>query len=144
MTSGSSFPQALATRYLQLLDNRQFTEAQRALARIKQGASETPWDNGYYKALQGMLLARKQNGNQHSFMQNLNAKNIRFLEQQKKEFQKQIRKRFSPNFDRGFFSAWYDYMRLMLNGISEAKLTSDSQSQTSISQYAETNEQEQV
>lgn len=144
MTSGSSFPQALATRYFQLLNNRQFTEAQRALARVKQGASEAPWDNGYCKALQGMFLARKQNGNQPSFIQSLNAKNIRFLEQQKKEFQKQIRKRFSPDFDRGFFSAWHDYMRLLLNGINEAKPTSDSQSQTSISQYAETSEQEQV
>ncbi len=144
MTNGSSFPQALATRYFQLLNERQFTEAHRTLARIRVQAPETAWNKGYYKALQGMLRAQRQNGSQYSFIQSLDDKDIRFLEQHKKEFQQQIRKRFSPNFDRGFFSAWHDYMRLLLNRLNEANPKSDSQGQTSISQYAEMSAQQQA
>jgi hypothetical protein len=89
-----------------------------------------------------MLLAQKQNGNQQSFMQSLDAKSARFLKQQKDEFHKQIRKRFNQDFDRGFFSAWQDYIRLLLNETGDEESSSRSQGQTSISRFAEASELE--
>ena len=134
----SSFPKALTTRYFQLINNRQSTEAQRTLQRIKTQIQETKWNHGYCKALQGMLLAQKTNGNQHTFLQNLNAADKAALQQHKNEFQKHVTDRFQEDFDRGFFSAWDDYTRLLINIINETKPRTDTEGQTSIIHYAKT------
>ena len=135
-----TFPQALAIRFFQLINNRQFTEAQRELQRIKGKAPETKWDHGYYKALQGMLLARKANGNQHTFLRNINLNDKMAIEQHKKEFSKHVKSRFHDNFDRGFFSAWVDYTQLLIRMIEESKPKPDSEGQTRIIQYAESSQ----
>lgn len=129
-----SFPQALTTRYFQLIKNRQFTEAQRELQRIKQETPKTTWNHGYYKALQGMLLARKSNGNQYTFLQNLNINDNAQLWRYKKEFQKHLESRFHEDFDRGFFSAWNDYTRLLIKTLEEAQ-PGDNEGQTRLIHY---------
>ena len=52
-------PQALVTRYFQLIVSRQFTEAERELERVKQKMQKTEWNRGYFRALYGMFLSRK-------------------------------------------------------------------------------------
>ena len=51
--------QALVTRYFQLIVSRQFTEAERELERVKQKMQKTEWNRGYFRALYGMYLSRK-------------------------------------------------------------------------------------
>jgi hypothetical protein len=85
-----------------------------------------------------MLLAQKNNGNQYTFLQNLNPKDKTTIEQYKKEFSKRIKSRFQDDFDRGFFSAWHDYTQLLLKTIEETKPKPDPEGQTSIIQYAKT------
>ena len=51
--------QALVTRYFQLIISRQFTEAERELERVKQKMQKTDWNRGYFRALYGIYLARK-------------------------------------------------------------------------------------
>ncbi|MFQ6068414.1 MAG: hypothetical protein ACE5KD_02615 [Candidatus Bathyarchaeia archaeon] len=132
-----AFPKALATRFFQLINNRQFTEAQRELQRIKEKTPRTEWNHGYYKALQGMLLAQKTNGNQHTFIQKINLNDITTLKQYKNDFQKHMQNRFHDDFDRGYFSAWTDYTRLLIKTIEQTKpKPTDSEGQTSIIQYA--------
>ena len=135
-----TIPQPLVTRYLQLINNRQFTEAHRQLQRIKQKTPKTEWNHGYYKALQGMLLAQKRNDNQYAFLQNLNLKDKTALQQHKKEFLAHVQNRFNEDFDRGYFSAWHDYTRLLIKTLKEQnpKPNTDSKGQTSITHYAET------
>lgn len=133
----ASFPQALTTRYFQLINNRQFTEAQRELQRIKQRMQRTEWNHGYYRALYGMLLAQKTNGNQYIFLQNLNPNDKATLKQHKNEFQEHVTSRFQEDFDRGFFSAWHDYTRLLIKTIDKTKPKPDTEGQTSIIHYAE-------
>ena len=52
-------PQALVARYFQLIVSRQFTEAERELERVKQKMQKTDWNRGYFRALYGMYLSRK-------------------------------------------------------------------------------------
>lgn len=131
-------PQSQVTRYLQLINNRQFTEAHRQLQRIKQKTPKTEWNYGYYKALQGMLLAQKRNDNQYAFLQNFNPEDKTILQQHKREFHAQIQNRFNEDFDRGYFSAWHDYTRLLIKTLIEQnpKTKTDSNGQTSITHYA--------
>ncbi|UCE95364.1 MAG: hypothetical protein JSV51_06445 [Candidatus Bathyarchaeota archaeon] len=133
----STFPQALTIRYFQLVNNRQLTEAQRQLQRIKQKARKTQWDDGYCEALQGLLLAQKTNGNQYTFLQNLNSKDITTIRQHREDFLKHVNNRFQEDYDRGFFSAWADYTQLLIKTIIDSTSGNDVEGQTSIIQYAE-------
>jgi hypothetical protein len=107
-------PSALVTRYFQLVVNRQFTEAERELERLKQKMHKTEWNRGYFRALYGMLLARRSNNNDsYAFFSNLDLSDKTVLHGYKKEFLEHVRSRLHGDFDRGFFSAWADCMRVL-------------------------------
>lgn len=109
-------PSALVARYFQLLVNRQFTEAERELERIKQKMHKTEWNRGYFKALYGMLLVRRSNsGNNDSyaFFAKLDLSDKATLNAYKREFLEHVKNRLHGDFDRGFFSAWADCMRVL-------------------------------
>jgi cyclopropane fatty-acyl-phospholipid synthase-like methyltransferase len=115
----ASFPKTLVTRYFQLVNNRQFAAAQRTLQRAKGQIRKTEWNHGYFKALKGLLLAQKRNDNHYTFLQSLNSCDQQTLRQYRKEFQKHVRSSFHEDFDRGFFSAWHDYIRLLIKTMNK-------------------------
>lgn len=133
-----TFPQTLTTRFFQLINNHQHAEAQRELQRIKQKMQKTEWNHGYYRALIGMLHAQRPNNNQYTFLQNINPNDKTQIKQYKYEFQKHIQSRFQEDFDRGYFSAWHDYTRILIRIIDETKPKTNPEGQTSITHYAET------
>jgi len=107
-------PQALVSRYFQLVVNRQFTEAERELERIKQKMHKTEWNRGYFRGLYGMLLARRSNNNDsHAFFSKLDLTDKAALHGYRREFLDHVRDRLHGDFDRGFFSAWADCMRVL-------------------------------
>jgi hypothetical protein len=130
------FPQALTIRYFQLINNRQFTEARRELQRIREKSKKSDWNRGYHRALIGMLLAQKNNGSQYTFLQNLDTEHISALKQHQTEFIKHTQNRFHADYDRGYFSAWHDYIRLLLK-TREAKRQDEAHSQTTMAHYAQ-------
>jgi hypothetical protein len=105
---------ALVIRFFQLVNNRQFTEAERELQRLKQKIQKTEWNRGYYRALYGILLAKKANNDPYVFLSNLDVNDKNFLQHLRKEFLKHMQNRLHGEYDRGFFSAWSDYLRLLL------------------------------
>jgi len=106
-------PSALVTRFFQLLVNRQFTEAERELERLKQRMQKTEWNRGYFRALYGMFLSRKANGDSYAFLPKLDLDDKAALHDYKREFLDHVRNRLHGDFDRGFFSAWADCMRVL-------------------------------
>ena len=109
-------PSALVSRYFQLLVNRQFTEAERELERIKQRMHKTEWNRGYFRALYGMLLVRRSNNTNneaYAFFSELDLNNKATLNAYKREFLEHVKNRLHGEFDRGFFSAWVDCMRVL-------------------------------
>jgi hypothetical protein len=107
-------PSALVTRFFQLLVNRQFTEAERELERLKQKMQKTEWNRGYFRALYGMFLSRKANGDSYAFLSKLDLDDKRALHGYRREFLDHVRNRLHGDFDRGFFSAWADCMRVLV------------------------------
>lgn len=103
----------LVTRFFQLLVNRQFTEAERELQRLKERMHKTEWNRGYYRALYGMLLSRKSNGEQDVFFAKMDLNDKQGLQSYRKEFLGHVKNRLHGDFDRGFFSAWADCMRVL-------------------------------
>jgi len=104
---------ALVTRFFQLLVNRQFTEAERELERLKQKMHKTEWNRGYFRALYGMFLSRKANGDSYAFLSKLDLDDKTALHSYRREFLDHVRNRLHGDFDRGFFSAWADCMRVL-------------------------------
>lgn len=104
---------AYVIRFFQLVTDKQITEAERELLRIKEKIERTEWNHGYYKALQGMLLARRGNSENPAFFATIDPNDKRALLGLKKEFQEKVESRLYPDYDRGYFSAWTDYMSVL-------------------------------
>jgi len=105
--------QALVTRYFQLVINRQFTEATRELDRLKQKIHKTEWNRGYFRALYGMYLSRKTNGDVYAFFSKIDLTDKEALHGYRREFLNHMRNGLHGDFDRGYFSAWADCMRIL-------------------------------
>jgi len=106
-------PQALVTRYFQLLVNRQFTEAERELERVKQKMQKTDWNRGYFRALYGMYLSSKSNGDGYSLFSKLDLNDKVALHEYRREFLAHMKNGLHGDFDRGYFSAWSECMRVL-------------------------------
>lgn len=106
-------PQALVAHYVQLLVNRQFTESERELEIVKQKMQKTDWNRGYWRALFGMYLARKANGDGYSFFSKLDFSDKTSLHAYKREFAEHVNSKLHGDFDRGYFSAWVDCIRVL-------------------------------
>ncbi len=106
-------PQVLVTRYFQLIVNRQFTEAERELERLKQKMQKTEWNRGYFRALYGMLLSRRNNTDDYALFSKLDLSDKVTLHAYRKEFLEHMRNGLHGDFDRGYFSAWADCMRIV-------------------------------
>ena len=107
-------PQALVTRYFQLIVNRQFSEAERELEVVKQKMQKTDWNRGYFRALYGMYLSRKNSASdQYAFLTKLELSDKVALNTYRKEFIDHMSNGLHGDFDRGYFSAWADCMRII-------------------------------
>jgi len=104
---------ALVTRFFQLLVNRHFAEAERELERIKQKMHKTEWNRGYFRALYGMVIARKSNNDDYAFLSKADLNDGKVLRNYRKEFQGHVKSKLDGDFDRGFFSAWAKFMRVL-------------------------------
>ena len=111
----------LVTRFFQLVVNRQFAEAERELQRLKQRMHETEWNRGYYRALYGMLLARKSNSDQYVFFSKVDLNDKQMLQGYKKEFLSHVKNKLHGDYDRGFFSAWADCVRILAKMLNDPK-----------------------
>ena len=98
-------------RFFQLVTERKFAEAERILERIMLKVQETEWNKGYFQALNGILLVQKSNDDQYAFLPNLSFSKEEELKKHRREFLKQAKNKIQADYDRGFFSAWADYIR---------------------------------
>lgn len=105
------------TRFFQLVKGRRFAEAERVLERIRLKTNETGWNSGYLHALDGILFAQKSN-DPYAFFNNLNFDNESALKKFKREFLRESKNKIHADYDRGFFSAWADYMRTSIKALA--------------------------
>ena len=106
-------PSAMVARFFHFLANRHFADAERELERIKEKMHKSEWNRGYYRALRGMLIKQRSESYKYSFLSGLNLNDKEALKKYKKEFQTHVKSELHEDFDRGFFSAWAEFMRLM-------------------------------
>ena len=73
---------------------------------------KTEWNRGYFRALYGMFLARKANGDSYAFFPKLDLSDKAALHSYRREFLEHVGNKLHGDFDRGYFSAWADCMRV--------------------------------
>jgi hypothetical protein len=60
-----------------------------------------------------MLISKRNNNDQNTFFATIDTSNKRALLNFRREFQEKVESRLYTDYDRGFFSAWSDYMRVL-------------------------------
>jgi hypothetical protein len=106
-------PSVFVTRFFQLVTKRKFAEAERILERLSQRVQTTEWNKGYFRALHGIFLTKKSNSDRYAFLSNNDFSNTDELKDYRHEFLKHARSKLHADYDRGFFSAWANYMRIL-------------------------------
>ena len=108
-----SISPAVVTRFFRRLMERRFAEAERVLEQLRKGTQKIDWDKGYLQALNGMLLAARASGDdRHLFLSNIKTSNKGELKKYRREFLKYAKSGLHADYDRGFFSAWAEYIRV--------------------------------
>jgi hypothetical protein len=110
-------PLTLITRLFQLVSERKFAEAERMLERItvrmeKSGQKE--FNRGYLEALGGIILTHRSGSETYELFSNLDPNDSEVLKKHYKDFLGNTKSRFHADYDRGYFSALADYMRVVL------------------------------
>jgi len=82
--------------------------------RLRENVQKTEWNRGYLQALHGMLLAQKLNDDRYVFILNANLNDEKELKKYRNDFLKHAKNMLHADYDRGFFSAWAEYMRVLI------------------------------
>ena len=106
-------PKVYATRFFQLITTRQFAEAERILERVKQKMHISERNRGYFQALYGMLLTQRSNDDRYAFLSGMDLTDKKQLKNFRQEFLTHVESRLHAEYDRGFFEAWVDYMKIL-------------------------------
>jgi hypothetical protein len=69
-------------------------------------------NRGYFQALYGMLLTMKNN-DRYSFLSTADLNNKKHLKDYRREFLSHMESRLHDEYDRGYFEAWSDYMKIL-------------------------------
>jgi len=115
-------PLALMTRFFQLINERKFAEAERILERIRErmkNSRRKEFNKGYLDALNGIILSNRSSSGSYEFFSNLDLKDISALKKHYKDFEKNARSRFHADYDRGYFSALADFLRVIIKTASK-------------------------
>ena len=104
---------ALTAQYVALLNGRQMSEAEKVLEKIKDGLKSKEWHEGYYNALEGIYVASKSKDDRFVFITRINLADKKKLNKLQKEFYKQSRSSLHTDFDKGYLTAWLEYVRAL-------------------------------
>lgn len=115
----------LTARYVQLLNERRVTEAEKVLEQIKEELKPTPWNRGYYNALEGMALALKSKDDHYLYINRIDPKDKKGVDKLQREFSRQSRSPLQDDFDKGYFAAWLEYIHVLSQQGSSPKPLND-------------------
>jgi len=125
----SPMPLALITRLFQLVSERKFAEAERIFERINAKMKEKENDefnSGYLQALKGIILShRSGEASSDTFLSNLDLNDVDALKKYHREFRDNAENRLHGEYDRGYFSALSEYVRVILKTV-QSRITNKS------------------
>src|SRR5437667_2086118 len=109
-------PQVLVNRFLEYVETRAWTDAEKELDIIRQKSDNSQWSRGYVKALEGLMLTYRNNDDKYIFLPKILANRTEdAISNLKKEFSEFATNELHGEYDRGYFKALDDYFTLLAN-----------------------------
>jgi len=122
-----TIPKLEVNKFLQQVEQRAWTDAEKELDNIRQKSDGGQWSRGYVKALEGLLLTFRGNDDKFIYLPRIMvASTPEVLMELKNEFAQFSASDIHGDYDRGFFKALEDYLILAPNG-RQATLRQSSQ-----------------
>lgn len=104
----------LITQFFLFESDEHYASAERVLNRLQSGSRKSGWERGYLTALSGIIVTRRSREDDLAFLNRINMKDKKELRATLKDFKEQSKNEIHADYDRGFFSAWADYIRFHL------------------------------
>src|SRR2546422_7361099 len=109
-------PQVPVNKFLEHVEARAWTDAEKELDIIRQKSDNSQWSRGYVKALEGLMLTYRTNDDKYIFLPKvLASKTEDTINGLKKEFSEFAANELHGDYDRGYFKALDDYFTLLGN-----------------------------
>jgi len=107
-----TLPESDIDKYLRLVVERKIADAEKEIETLKPKFSNTEWNRGYVKALEGLLLTRKANDDNYLFFakKEFDKKSLKAL---MKESANNAESPLYGDYDRGFFSGLAQLVKIM-------------------------------
>jgi hypothetical protein len=107
-----TLPESEIDKYLRLIVERKIADAEKELEELRAKFSDTEWNRGYVKALEGLLMTRKANSDNYLFFakKEFDKKSLRALV---KEFANNAESPLYGDYDRGYFSGLVQLTKIM-------------------------------
>ena len=109
-----TIPKLEVNKFLQQVEERAWTDAEKELDNIRQKSDGGQWSRGYVKALEGLLLTFRGNDDKYIYLPRIvgiSAPEV--LAELKSEFAQFSMSDIHGDYDRGFFKALEDYLSLV-------------------------------
>jgi hypothetical protein len=127
-------PQEQVNKFLEHVEVRAWTDAEKELDIIRQKSDGSQWARGYVKALEGLMLTYRNNDDKYVFLPKvLGNRSEETISTLKKEFSEFAANELHGEYDRGYFKALDDYVTLlatMKRGPSQVETIAPSQQAT--------------
>src|SRR6266702_5093037 len=109
-------PQVPVNKFLEYVETRAWTDAEKELDIIRQKSDNSQWSRGYVKALEGLMLSYRNNDDKYIFLPKVLANRPEdAINNFKKEFSEFAANELHGEYDRGYFKALEDYFTLLAN-----------------------------
>jgi hypothetical protein len=109
-------PQIPVNKFLEYVEARAWTDAEKELDIIRQKSDNSQWSRGYVKALEGLMLTYRNNDDKYIFLPKVLANTTEdTISNLKKDFSEFASNELHGEYDRGYFKALDDYFTLLSN-----------------------------
>jgi hypothetical protein len=109
-------PQIPVNKFLEHVEARAWTDAEKELDVIRQKSDNSQWARGYVKALEGLMLTYRNNDDKYIFLPRVLASRTEdTISNLKKEFSEFASNELHGEYDRVYFKALDDYFTLLGN-----------------------------
>ena len=107
-----TLPESDIDKYLRLIVERKIADGEKEIEELRPKFSNTEWNRGYVKALEGLLLTRKANDDNYLFFAKKEF-DRRSLKALAKDFAQNASSPLYGDYDRGYFSALARLIKIM-------------------------------
>lgn len=112
--SAPEMPQVSVAKFLQNVEERAWTEAEKELDTIRQKSQDSAWSRGYVKALEGLLLTNRSNNDKYLYLPKaLGNRSEEAIKSLRNEFAEFVSNELHGDYDRGYFKALEEYLGLI-------------------------------